>query len=188
MMPKPKSTAIGDEVGIEADKTLLGLVDPEFAGDAAEDVRLQIGWSEVRVRRETHAIALAGGAGNHVLEFVEEGVGQEAEHVSHAVGVLLLTLAAMVLQFGMLGERVEAVEFGFVGVRVERLAVGGNQAGYVAFRGFDDELGCVSTLVDPVEQVLERPVIFSGVEAMLDRAADQGRGIDRCGWRILRGR
>ena len=43
---------IGDEAGFQAGQTLLRLIDPEFAGDAVEDIRLEVGRSEVGIGRE----------------------------------------------------------------------------------------------------------------------------------------
>ena len=98
-----------------------------------------------------------------------------------AVRVLLLALAAVLLEFGVLGEVVEAGEFGLVGVGAERFAVDGDEAGDVAVFGFDDELGGVAALVDPAEQVLQRVVGLFGVQPVLDGATDQCGGVERRG-------
>ena len=93
---------VGDEVGVEAGQPLLRLIDPDFAGNAAEDVGLEIRGNKVRIGREAEAVALAGGAGNRCLP-----TGRGAHRatgradVVDALCVLLLALAAMLLQLGM---------------------------------------------------------------------------------------
>ena len=70
---------VRDEVGFQTGETLLGLIDPHLAGDAAKDSRLKVGLHEVGIRNEAEPVALAGGAGDDVFEVVKKRVWQEAE-------------------------------------------------------------------------------------------------------------
>ena len=101
--------------------------------------------------------------------------------MSDSVGIFLLALAAMPLEFGVLGEIIQALEFGFVGVVAEWLAVDGDQARNVTVAGFNDDLGGVVALVGPVQDVAEWMMVLRGVQPVLHRAADEGGCIERYG-------
>jgi hypothetical protein len=77
------------------------------------------------------------------LKLIEQAIGKKAEDVGNAVCLLLVLFAAVLLEFGMGREIIEAGQLGFLGVRAERLAVDGDEAGDGAILGFDDELGGV---------------------------------------------
>ncbi len=83
----------------------------------------------------------------------------------------------MFLEFGVLRQGGKAVELGLVGFGSERFVVDEDEAGYVAFGGFDDGFGGVAVFVDAAEEVLVQWVILGGVEAMLDGLADEGGGV-----------
>jgi hypothetical protein len=181
-MPKPKSTSVM--------KWASRRVDPDLAGDAAQDVAFEVGWVEARVGGEAEAIALAGGAGDDSFDAIEEGLGEQRQEVVDAGGVALLALVAVLLEVGMGGEGVEAIELGAVGVGGERLAVDGDEAGYVAVAGLDDLLGGVVgdavALLGFVQEVAEREVVGVGLGTVGDGATDQSGGVD--GGALRRGR
>jgi len=178
---------VGDEVGIEAHESLLRLVHPDLTGDTAQDVCLNIRRIELGIGLEDEPIALSRSAGNHVLKLVEERIRQKAKDMVDAAGIFLLALAAVLLQLGVLGEIVEALEFGLVEVGADGLAVDGDQAGDVAIFGFDNEFGGVVALVDLADEVLSGPMGLVGVQPMLDGAADQGGRVEHDGRTVLGG-
>ena len=157
---------VGGEMGVDAGEALLGAIDPDLAGDAAQDVGFEVGRIEARIGCEAEAIALAGGAGDDAFEAIEEGLGEQRHEVVDAGGVALLAPVAVLLELGMGGERVEATELGALGVGRERLAVDGDQAGDVAVPGLDDLLGGVAgdavALLGFVEEVAEGEVVGVG--------------------------
>ena len=108
---------------------------------------------------------------------IEEGVGQETHQAVHPVGVFLLALVTMLLDLGVVGQGVEAVELGLVGFGGQRLVVDGDETGDGALAGFDDVFGGVAMVVGFAEVIAERVVGFGGGFAVLDGSADQGGGV-----------
>jgi hypothetical protein len=149
-------------------------------------VSLQVGRSKVWIGSEAQPIALARGAGSHPFKAVDKRVWQQCKQAVDALCVLLLALVAMLLQLGVIGQRVQAVQLGAVGLGAERLAIDGDQARNAAVHGLDDLLGCVVALVGPMNEIADRPMALAGVEPVLHGAAHQGRGIDRHGRQALR--
>ena len=86
----------------------------------------------------------------------------------------------MLLKFGVLGERVQPREFVVLGIAADGFAIDGDQARDVSVPGFDDELGSVAVLVDPVQQVLHGAMVLPGVQPMLDGATHEGGGVHGC--------
>jgi len=194
----PSKIDAGDEMGAQADKAVLRRLHPDVAGHAAEDLRLEVGRVPVGVGREGEMPARQCGlrrgrrswfAGNlHVRSAgdsaavrahvaVEEGVRQQAEELVHARLILLLVLLAMLLHGGIGGEGVEAVDLILTGRRAEEMAVGGDDQGHVALRGFNNVLEYIVAVVLLVEQIAKGAVIGVLGEALADRAADEGVGL-----------
>jgi hypothetical protein len=113
---------------------------------------------------------------------VEEGIRQLAEEPVDAGGVLLLAFPAVVLEIGVSGEAVEAVDLGLMTDGSQRTAVGGDGEGHVALAGFDDVLGEVAPLVVFVEDETDGLGVAIGGKAFGDGAADEGGCVDRRWW------
>jgi hypothetical protein len=179
---------VGGEVSIDTGEALLGAIDPDLAGDAAQDVGFEVGGIEVWVGREAQPVALARAAGDDAFDAIEEGLGEQRHEVVDAGGVALLAPVAVLLEIGMGGEGVEAGELGAVSVGGERLAVDGDQASDVAVLGLEDLLGGVAgdavALLGFVQEVAEGAMGGVGFGAVGEGATDEGGGIDGS---VLRG-
>ncbi len=99
------------------------------------------GGIEVRDWARAQAIALPAHAGNQTFQAIQKCIGQEAHEAVHAIFILVLALATMLLDLGMIGQGIQAVEFGLIGLGVQRLAIECDQASNSSILGFDNVLG-----------------------------------------------
>jgi hypothetical protein len=141
-------------------------------------IAASIGRIEARIGREAQAIALPRGAGNHIFEAIQECIRQEAHQAVDAIRIFLLPLVTMLLDLGVVGQGIQPVQFGLIGLGAQRLAVDRDQAGDISILGFDNVLGGVVLLILFAQKIPERPMVLTGVHAMLRGAAHQSGGID----------
>ena len=134
----PAEVDAGDEMGAQTDEAVLASLHPHIAGHAAEDFRLNVGRIPLRVRREGQVPAELGGlrgrggrqtgnagdqdvrgggdlAGAGAGVTVEEGVGQQPEEFIDAGLVGLFAAEAVLLERGVGGEGVKAVDLPLAG-------------------------------------------------------------------------
>jgi hypothetical protein len=139
----------------------------------------------VRIGREGQTNTRASRAILAAFVAIQKSVGQKLHEPIYAFRILLLALATMLLNLGMVGQVVEPVQLGLSDFRRQRLAVDGDQTGDVALAGFDDVFGGVAMVIDFAQKIAERAVGSLGVQPILRCAADQGGRID--GGRLVGG-
>lgn len=130
-----------ETLAIEACDALLGNIDPELAGHCLEDLGFEVLGVKAWIGSEGKAIAGALLGLHDACVLIAKGFGQGADDFSDALGIALFTLLAMVLQAGVIEERLQAGILFQLSLGVEWGVIDGDQASYVTVFGLDDELG-----------------------------------------------
>ena len=71
-------------------------------------------------------------AGNQAFEAIQKCIRQQAHQAVDAFFIFLLRLVTMLLDLGMIGQGIQAIEFALIGLGAERLAIERDQASHIS--------------------------------------------------------